>query len=115
MAVEGVPADLGRLVRAPEADVVGRDDPRGPRKQRDHLPVEERPGRLAVEAENRLAGPLFDVVHPQPVMLQPVRLEVVADQAREALVGRAVDAHRGPGTPRNSYTRGSRPGWTTQA
>ena len=51
--VVGVVLDPRRLVRAAEAEVVGRDDAGGVGDRRDQLAVEERPRRLAVEQEHR--------------------------------------------------------------
>src|SRR5262249_25619980 len=67
----------------------------------DHLAVEVRPGRLAVEQEHRCALALVDVMHPQAVLLDVVRREFVAREVDEALVGRAVRAHA-----KASITRG---------
>ena len=88
--VVGVVLDPGRLVRATEAEVVGRDDACDSGERRDQLPVEERPRRLAVEEEDRFARALVDVVHSQSVLLEVARLECVAGKTVEALVGRAV-------------------------
>ena len=77
VAVVGV-ASIGRLVRAAEAEVVGRDRARRPGERRDQLAVEERPGRLAVQQQHRVARALVEVVHPQAVLLDVVRLEGVA-------------------------------------
>ena len=101
--VERVPVAVGRLVRPAEAEVVGSDDARRARQAGDHLPVEVRPRRLAVQAEHGIALTLVDVVHPQPVLVRVSGLEREVGDRREAFVGRAVDVgHRGPGTPRNS-------------
>ena len=92
VAVVGVPAAVGRLVRAAEAGVVGADHALpGRHQRRQHLAVEVGPGRLAVEADDRVALALVHVVQPQAVDVVPVRLEVVARQAVEALVGSAED------------------------
>ena len=59
-AVVGVVGLLARLVGATEADEVGRDAAMaGVDEHRDHLPVEERPRRLAVHEQHRRpsAGP----------------------------------------------------------
>ena len=96
VAVVRVPVALGRLVGAAEAGVVGHDHAVPAVDQRpDHLPVEVRPGRLAVEADDRVARALVEVVQPQPVDLGVVRLEVEPGQALEALVGCAEDVHGG--------------------
>ena len=91
--VVGVVLDPRRLVRAAEAEVVGRDGASDTRDRRDHLAIQERPGRLAVQEQHRIARALVDVVHPQPVLLDVVRLEGVAGEPVEPLVGRAVDLH----------------------
>ena len=88
--VVGVVLDPGRLVGTAEAEVVGRDGASRPRDRRDHRAVEERPRRLAVQEQHRIAAPLVDVVHPQPVLLDVVRVEGVPGKAFEALVGRAI-------------------------
>ena len=85
--------DPGRLVRATEAEVVGRDRARGAGDRRDHLAIEECPRRLAVEHEHRIARALVHVVHPQAVLLDVPRLERVVREPVEPLVGRAVDLH----------------------
>ncbi len=60
MALIGVVVELGRLVAAAEADQIGGEHPmsRGC-EDRDHLPVQVRPRRLAVHAQDRVrvAGP----------------------------------------------------------
>ena len=58
-----------------------------------------------MQAEHRIALALVDVVHPQPVLVCVLRLEREVRERREAIFRRAVDAHRGPGTPRNSYAQ----------
>jgi hypothetical protein len=75
--VVGVVLDPRRLVRATEAEVVGREHPRNLGKRRDHLPVEVRPGRLSVEEEHGIAGALVHVVS-QSVLLDVPGLECVA-------------------------------------
>src|SRR6187551_3547335 len=90
MAVVRVPAGLDGLVGAPEAEVVGRDDPRRRGERRDQLPVQVAPRRLAVEQQHGIAGALVDPVHPQAVLLEVVRPELPARKALEALVRRAV-------------------------
>ena len=52
VAVVGVVLEPERLVRAAEAEVVGSDRPRRRGQLRDDLPVEVRPGRLAVQEED---------------------------------------------------------------
>ena len=75
VAVVGVPAELGRLVRAPEPGVVGRDAAMaGVEHRRDHLAPQIRPGRLAVDEDDRLAVALVDVGEAQAVDLAVVRL-----------------------------------------
>ena len=72
VAGERVVAALGRLVRAPEADQVGRDDLQpGRGEDRDHRAVQVGPGRLAVQQEDhgRLRVALAQVVHPQRAAL----------------------------------------------
>ncbi len=84
MEVVGVVLDARRLVGAAEAEVVGGDDARDPCERRDQLSVQERPGRLAVQEEYRVACTLVDVVHSQPVLLQVARREVVAREGRRS-------------------------------
>ena len=48
-----------------------------------------------MQEQHRVARALVDVVHPQPVLLDVVRLEVVAREPDELLIGRAVDLHAG--------------------
>src|SRR5262245_7883044 len=96
MAVEAVPVAIRRLVGAPEAREVRTDDPvPGLHQRGEHLAVEERPGRLAVEADDRFAvlRALVHIVQPQTVDLDVVGLEVVARKALEALVWGAEDVH----------------------
>ena len=50
-----------------------------------------------MQQQNRVAVALVDVVHPEPVLLDVVRLEGVAGKPFEALVGCAVDLHGDPG------------------
>ena len=58
MAVVAVPALIGRLVRAPEAGVVGTDQALARLyERRRELAVEERPGRLAVKADDGPPSP----------------------------------------------------------
>ena len=83
-----------RLVGAAEAEVVGGDRACGRRQLRDDRAVEVRPGRLAVEQQHRRAGALVEIVQTEAVLLDVVRLEVVAGEAVELLVGRAVGLHR---------------------
>ncbi len=62
VAVVGVPTEIGGLVGATEAGVVGGDAAvTGVAHRRDHLAPEERPGRLAVEEDDRLALALVEV------------------------------------------------------
>jgi hypothetical protein len=96
MALVRVPLGLRWLVGTPEAEVVRCDAARRGRQFGDHLAVEERPRRLAVEQQHRIAVALGDVVHPQPVLLDVVRLEGVPGQALEAFVWCAVDVDRDP-------------------
>ena len=73
VAVVRVPADLGRLVRAAEADQVRRD--LAPGQLRDDVPPQKRRRRLAVQQQRRLAVAFVDVVQPASVELEPVRGE----------------------------------------
>ena len=88
VAVVGVPVDVGRLVGAPEAGQVGGQAAKaGVAHRRDHLAPQERPGRLAVEEDDRRALALVDVRQPQPVDLAVMRLEREVGKTLEALVG----------------------------
>ena len=65
---EGVVGALGRLVRSAEADQVGGHDLQpGTREHGNHLAVEVRPRRLAVQQQHdrRRGIALPQVVHPQ--------------------------------------------------
>jgi hypothetical protein len=78
----------GRLVRAPEADQVGRHRAQPGRDARaDHVAVQERPRRLAVQHQHhrRVARPLVDVGHAQ---------------RRAAVAGRHVEVARRVGEVR---------------
>src|SRR5437763_16647121 len=97
MAVIGVPADVGGLVGAPKAGVIGGDAAKaGVTDRRDHLPPQERPGRLTVEEDDRLPLPLIEVGQAEPVNLTVVRIELEAGQALESLLGSThrIDRHR---------------------
>ena len=94
LEVVGVVLEPERLVGAAEAEVVGRDRACGRAELGDDLAVEVRPGRLAVQEEDRRARAFVEVVHAQAVLLDVVRLEVVAGEAVEALVGGSVRLHR---------------------
>ncbi len=87
-----------RLVRAAEADQVGRDDAQAVLHQSgDHGAVQVGPGGLAVQHEHRLGAgrALVDVVQAEPVgQRDVVRGEGIARQVGEALVGRAHQLHR---------------------
>src|SRR5262249_20513593 len=100
VALVGVVLAANRLVGTPEADQVRCHDPVSGRHQDgDHLAVEVRPGRLAVQAEDgvRARRSLVDVVDPEPVDVEVVRAERVAWKTHEAIVGGAEALeHRGP-------------------
>ena len=88
VAVVGVPIEVGRLVGAAEAGVIGRDAAVARvAHRRDHLAPQVRPGRLAVEEDHRPPLPLVEVGQPQPVHLAVMRLEREVGEAVEALVG----------------------------
>ena len=53
-----------------------------------------------MEQQHGRARALVEVVHAQAVLLDVVRLEVVAGQAVELLVGRAVGVHADDSTRR---------------
>jgi hypothetical protein len=91
----------GRLVGPAEADQVRREHAQpGAGEDRDHVPVQVAPRRLAVHAEHdrSVARALVDVVDPQRAAvsvgnLGVVGLEGVAGQIPEPLVGRAMGLH----------------------
>ena len=91
MEIEVVERFVLGLVGAAEADEVGCDDARAARQEnRDHAPVQVRPGRLAVQAQERaLALAFVDVVHAPVAPLQVTGKEAEAGQLVEALIGRA--------------------------
>ena len=64
MGLERVGAILRRLALS-ESHVVGHDDPPVFRKGRNELPVDVPPGRLAMEADDRLALALVHVMHAE--------------------------------------------------
>ena len=75
VAVVRVPADVGRLVGAAEADQVGRDRAvAGGDDRRNDVAPQKRRRRLAVQKEHRRPGSLVHVVHG-------VALEVEAGRA----------------------------------
>jgi hypothetical protein len=93
---------LGGLVAPAEPDEVRRQHAMSARDEAgDHLPVEIRPGRLAVQQQDRAraARALVDVVHAQGPALAVgeqgvVRGERVAGQVGEAALGRSQCAHQ---------------------
>src|SRR5205085_3519287 len=91
MEIERVEPFILRLVRAPEADKVGRDDaPASGDEARKHLPVEIAPGRLAMQAEKRAsAAPLVEVMHAVAAPLNVMRRVAKTGQIGEALIGGA--------------------------
>ena len=95
VTVVGVPALVGRLVRAAEADEVRADHPvPAVDEPVEHVPVQVAPAGLAVEAQDRRARALVEMVQAQAVHLDVVRFVGVARQVREALVGGAEDVHQ---------------------
>ena len=80
------------LSERPKPAIVGADDAVSALHQRgQHLAVQVGPGRLSVEADDRAAVALVQVVEPQAVHLRVVRLELVTGQPVEALVWCAED------------------------
>jgi hypothetical protein len=92
----------GRLLRAPEAEEVGRDDPHLRRARRDHLAVEERPRRVAVQAEERRPRPgtLVDVVDAPLGEREEPRVEREQRAVEPRRVGDRGGRPRGGGTHR---------------
>ena len=91
-----VVGDRGRLVRPAEPDQVGGDRPEtGLGQHRHHGAVQERPARLPVQQQHRLAvgGPGLHVGHPQVADVHVTRVVANARQARKAMVGGTEDAH----------------------
>ena len=101
VSLVGVVGDGGGLVGLAEPDQVGREHPvAGVDERRDHRAVEVAPGRLAVQQHHHgaVARPFVDVVHPEGAVLTgldrgPVRLERVAGQIGEPLVGSTESMH----------------------
>ena len=98
----GVHGVVHRLVAAPEAEEIGRHHPRtGPHEHRDHLAVQVRPRRLAVQTQEhpvRIGRPLVHAGHPQTVETRQVvdvpRLERKAAEVLEPVVGGADHLQR---------------------
>src|SRR5919199_5441762 len=65
----------GRRAREAKARVVDGDAPESVTQALDHVAVQERPGRIAVQQEQRWAGALVDVVDRRAVDLRVVALE----------------------------------------
>ena len=87
---------LHRLVRAAEADEIGRDRAEScGGEDRDHLAIQVRPRRLAVEAEDRRCRrrSLVDVVDAETADLRVVRLEGISREIGEPRIGRAKIFH----------------------
>ena len=84
---------VDRLVRTTEPDEVGHDDAADGREAGNHASIEEPPRGLPVEEQDRVAGTLLGVVHPQAVLLDVARLVGPAGEVVEALVRRAVRTH----------------------
>ena len=87
---DGVVGVVGRLVRAAEADQVGRDRAQaGVDQHRDDLPVQVGPGRLTVQEQHDRAvlRPLVQVVHPQRGQLLGYDLGVVRGERVARKVG----------------------------
>ena len=113
VAVVGVPALVGGLVRAAEPDEVGAHDAMAARDELvEHVPVEEAPARLAVEAHDRRPVPLVEVVQAQAVDLDVVGLVGEARQGLEALVRRAEHVH-GVVLSAGAGYAAARPRWMT--
>jgi len=98
---EGVIGGVGGLVGAAEPDVVRRDHPQSrPGQTRDDMPVQKRPGGLAVEQQHHrsVARSGVDIVHPQRrqpggLDLDIIRLEGITRQVVEPLVGSPQHLH----------------------
>jgi hypothetical protein len=80
------------LVGFPETDQVRRDDAMTElREPGDHVSIEEGPGRLSVQQENRWgsARPFVDVVHAKAVDFEVVRSEGIVREPCETGLRRA--------------------------
>ncbi len=129
MAVEAVPVVGVGLVRATEAEPVGRHHAHaGRREDRDHLAVEIAPARLTMQAQRRdrsVARAFVEVVHPHAIDVDIVRLEGEVGQALEPVVGSAQDVHaasrftalrrRRPPPCHHRCTSSRRPSWRRDA
>ena len=90
VAVVGVPVDVGRLVRAPEAGEIGRQAAKaGVAHRRDHLAPQKRPGGLAVHEDHGRPVALVEVGQAQAVHLAVVRGEREVREPLQRLLGRA--------------------------
>jgi hypothetical protein len=74
MVLEGMPTLVRRRVREPESEVIRGHGPTSVADTWDDLPVEEGPGRVAMEEDNygpAFYGTLFHVMHPIALDLHP--------------------------------------------
>ena len=102
MAGIGVERDVVGLVAFSEADQIGREHAEASLHQRrDHLAIEERPARLAMEQQDGrgIARPLVDVMLASlkaiaEVNLEPVLGKRIVRNAGKAFGGRAQDLQR---------------------
>jgi hypothetical protein len=62
----GVSVAGGRL-RQTESRIIDCDTTVSVPQAGDHVPVQERPGRVAVQQDQRRPGTLVEVMHPRPV------------------------------------------------
>ena len=88
-----------QLVGPPESDQIRRNRPQSRRDQDwDHLAIEVRPSRLAVEKEARLRGgrALVNIVDSEPSDGDVLRRKRIPGQAGKPLIGRAKEIHEWP-------------------
>ena len=68
VSIEAVRLLAGRFLGQAEPDHVGDDDTIACiHQRRNHIPVEESPGRITVQQQDRIAGALIDIMHPPAI------------------------------------------------
>jgi hypothetical protein len=72
MGFQRILAAVGSLAFA-EAHVIGNDDPVRRRKRRDKIPVKIAPGGFTMQAKDRIAVALVDVMHTKAVAVEIAR------------------------------------------
>ena len=102
MARVGIEVDIVGLVAFAESDQIGRQHPEpGIDQQRNHLAIEKRPARFAVEQQHggRIAWAFVDIVHAcaKPIAeigLEPVLGEGIVGNVGEPFGRCTQDLHR---------------------